>query len=220
MIGSHSNTARVNLNLPFARLPAGCRTRKRLRTWAGNAVKAFKPWVMEITERLDRTWERNPNFDQGQHSKKRWEIERQLAADLETWERRRHYIVFNHVPGLVRFRAKGVLGPLRHVLAAGDWWKPRADVDECTGEVKETLYLPEDTRSAAGLVHWCITKMESFYGQAVARRKTTTPPSKPRGATTPPAQAQLAFTDSEERSAFFDVLRKLSRAGPDPPAMR
>ena len=186
----------------------------RLTRWADNALKQIRPRMMDLPGRVARAWTRNPNFDEGQHSKKRWDIERQLAADVATWERRRHYVVFNHVPGLVRFRAQGVLGPLRRVLAAGDWWKPRADVDETTGLVATRVWLPESTWSAAGLVRWGIAKMESFYGQAVTRGRTTTPHSKPDRASTPPDRQQRAFTDETERFAFFDLVRELSLPPP------
>lgn len=214
MIGSHSNTARVNPFLPFARLPFGSRTRKRLGRWADNALRQIKPWTMDLPARIARTWKRNPGFTTGEYSRDRWSHERQLAGHVQTWQRRRHYAAVYFLPWLVRRQAQAILGPLRRVMASGDWWQPRAYTDPETGYTTVKPYLPEDARSAAGLVHWSITKLEAIYSKALPGRRRTTPHSTAKQGFTPSEEAQGAFRDQEEAAGFFTFIRSLDRAGP------
>lgn len=174
----------------------------------------MQPWTMDLAARINRTWSRNPNFTTGEYSLDRYRNEDRLADHARTWHLRRHYVVFNHLPWLVRCRATAILGPLRRVMAAGDWWKPRAHTDPETGYTTVKPYLPEDARSAAGLLHWSITKLEAIYRQALPGRRTTTPRSQPKGTATASEEAQGAFRDQEEAAGFFALLRELDRAGP------
>jgi len=58
--------------------------------------------------------------------------------------------------GRLRASYEAVIAQVHRLLDSGDWWKPRQLVDTETGEVRETVYLPEDTWSAQTALHWCV----------------------------------------------------------------
>ena len=49
--------------------------------WVTRALLTMTPWTWSLGARLGRTWHRNPNHDQGQHSKERGAREGQRGLD-------------------------------------------------------------------------------------------------------------------------------------------
>jgi len=172
----YSTAAPSNNPVPLFQLLAQARvTRKHLPDWVTRALAGIEPWVWELGPRLARTWARNPHHDQGQHSKERGAREAQLARDVARLHRTRDFIDCQRHRWRERRSYMVVLGEVRRLLAAGDWWKPRRHVDRKTGEVEETLYLPEDTWSAQTALRWCVALLDRLLA-ALPRvtEKTTT----------------------------------------------
>lgn len=168
---------------PFALLPYRPRARKELGEWVTRALATMKPWQWSLGARLGRTWHRNPHHDAGQHSKERRDRERQLAGDLARLTATQHYRACARLPYRFRCSYEAVITEVHRLLAAGAWCQPRSYVDRTTGEIKVTLYLPEDTWSAQGALAWCVAILDRLAAALPRMTERLTPRYKP-GATT------------------------------------
>lgn len=136
------------------------RKRKHLAEEVTRALLAVKPWTWGLGLRLARAWNTWRGGTAGAHAKERGAREARLAANLHLLKHRRGYTALaESAPGRARFQARAVVEQLRR-LTAGEWGKPREYVEEHTGEVKQTIYLPEDTWGAAHLLDWCVSFLE------------------------------------------------------------
>lgn len=168
---------------PLFQLVAQARvTRKHLGAWVTRGLAGIKPWTWDLGPRLGRTWHRNPNHDGGQHSKERGEREAALRADVARLHRTRDFIECQRLPWNLRASYLAVMGEVSRLRAGGDWWKPRAWTDRATGEVGETLYLPEDTWSAQTALAWCVALLDRLLAALPRVTEKVTPRYRP-GAT-------------------------------------
>jgi hypothetical protein len=180
---AYRNSPAVNKSSePFALLPYRPRARKDLGEWITRALATVKPWRWSLGARLGRSWHRNPNHDQGQHSKERGAREHELARDLARLEATGHFRACARLPYRFRCSYETVIGEAHRLLAAGDWWKPGRYVDRSTGEMKTTLYLPEDTWSAQGALAWCVALLDRLAAALPRMTEGLTPQYRP-GAT-------------------------------------
>src|SRR6266436_1336616 len=157
------------------------RTRGDLDAWVTRALASCKPWTWPLAARLARTWDHNPNHQSGAHAKERGAREAQLRDDLATHARLRGGHAATRLPGALGRRAAAVLHQVARLIEGGDWWKPWRRVDRTTGEVIETLYLPEDTWSAQTALAWCIERLDILVRAAGGMTEKATPRSKPSG---------------------------------------
>lgn len=208
---AYPTAAPVNKPVPLFELLAQARvTRKHLDVWVTRALAGIAPWVWELGPRLGRTWGRNPNHGQGEHSKERGEREAQLARDVARLHRTRDFIECQRLPWRWRRSYMEVLGEVRRLLAGGDWWKPRRYVIRSTGEVRETLYLPEDTWSAQTALSWCVALLDRLLASLPRVTEKMTPRYKP-GATT------TGFFRGRNSSEDLEWLAERRRRWVDPP---
>lgn len=184
-------------------------TRKHLPVWVTRALAGIRPWTWGLAARLARTWKHNPNHGGYAHSKERGEREAQLRADVAELHRTRYFIACQRHRWKERAAYLAVIEEVRRLLAGGDWWKPRRHVLRATGEVIETLYLPEDTWSAQTALHWCVAFLGRLLASAPRVTEETTPRYKPRGATTGPERRR---DGSEEWKAL--LARGYARGAP------
>ncbi len=153
------------------------RTKGDLPAWVTHALAGVKPWTWDLRARLGRTWERNPNHDSGAHARERRAREERARANLKRLPKITGVLAAQRLPGALGLRARAVLHELRRLIDDGDWWKARSYEDRRTGEVKETLYLPEDTWSAETALDWCLTRLLRLVGAARGMTEKVTPRS-------------------------------------------
>jgi hypothetical protein len=178
---AYRNTPPVNNPVqPFELTPFQPRQRKDLNGWVTRALATVKPWQWDIRRRLARVWDRNPNHDQGQHSKERQAREERLRGNLKMFERIKGGMLATRLPGRLHASALAVSHQVSRLLHGGDWWQARRLVNHATGEVVETIYLPEDTWSAEAAFDWCVSMLARLVSAAWGMTEKTTPRYKPR----------------------------------------
>jgi len=175
------------------------RTKGDLDAWVTRALCAILPWQVDLRARLARAWRWHDKDGPHPHAAERWARERQLAADLAAHARLKGGHAAHRLPGTWGLRSKAVLHQLARLIEGGDWWKARPLIDRATGEVRETLYLPEDTWSAATALHWCIERLGILCRAAGGMTEKVTPPSSRR-----------------EPVTYSDTRTTASRDGDDP----
>jgi len=111
-----------------------------------------------------------------------------------------------------------VLHQVARLIEGGDWWKPRTYVDRATGEVKETLYLPEDTWSAQTALHWCIERLGILARAAAGMTERVTPPSSRREPVTSTAKWKEASRSGITEADLARLREKYGGAQPELPA--
>ncbi len=216
---AYTETAPVNKPaVSFALTPYHPREAKHLGPWVTRALAAIKPWRWDLRARLGRTWARNPNHESGAHSKERGDRERQCARDLERLKQTAHFIdCARHSPRL-RASYLAVIDQAHRLLDAGDWWKPRRHVDRTTGEVRETLYLPEDTWSAQTALAWCVAFLVRLLAAVPRVTERVTPRYNPNRAAKGSGGWKEASKEWDARAAFGLLAEKYGGAQPDLPA--
>lgn len=149
-----------NQPVHFELTPVRGRKRKHLAEEVTRVLASIRPWTWPLARRLARTWNTWRGGEAGAHAKLRGHHEARLRSNLDLARRRNWWCTLAEgAPGVHRFQARAVVLQARR-LAALDWCKPRAYVVPETGEVRETLYLPEDTWGAEHLLDWCIAFLE------------------------------------------------------------
>ena len=189
-----------------------------LDAWVTLALAAVLPWVWTLTARLARTWKRNPNYESGAHAKERRGREDELRRDLNTWRNMKNAHKALRLPGAYGLRAKAVLHQLTRLIEGGDWWQPRQLVNRATGEITETLYLPEDTWSAQTALHWCIARLGILARAAGGMTEKVTPPSSRREPLTSSERRKDGSEGWDARAAFAALAEKVARGQPELPA--
>jgi len=210
MQGYRRDTAESKPTPLFELLAQARVTRKHLDVWVTRALAGIKPWVWELGPRLGITWSRNGNHDQGQHSKERGEREAQLARDVARLHRTRYFIACQAHKWRERASYLAVVGEAQRLLAAGNWWKPRRLVDRQTGEVRETVYLPEDTWSAQTALAWCVALLDRLLAALPRVTEKPTPRYRPGAPTT-------GFFRGRNGSEELKWLEEKRRRWVDPP---
>lgn len=204
--------------VPFALTPDQARERKHLDDWTTRALAAIKPWLRDLRTRLARAWTRNGHHGTLAHCKERGDIERQLAGDLDRLRGTSHFIdCARHSPRL-RASYMTLIDTVHRLQEGGDWWKPRTYVDRETGEVVETLYLPEDTWSAAGALHYCVAFLVRLLAAVPRTTERRTPRYNPREAAKDSGGRMAASRDWDARAAFGLLAKKYGGPQPDLPA--
>jgi hypothetical protein len=165
---------------PFTLQHQQPRTKGDLNAWVTRALANIRPWQWDLHARLARTWRRNGNHQNGAHSKERRDREDELRQDLREHARLRGGMAAHRLPGALALRARAVLHQVERLIEGGDWYMPRRYVDQATGQVKETIYLPEDTWSAQSALHWCIGRLGVLVRAAWGMTEKVTPPSSRR----------------------------------------
>jgi len=174
------------------------RTRGDLDAWTTRALASVKPWTWPLAARLARAWDQHGKPGPHPHSIERWARERELRRDLDAHARLKGGHAAHRLPGTWGLRAKAVLHQVARLIEGGDWWKPRRLVDRRTGEVRETLYLPEDTWSAQTALHWCIERLGILCRAAGGMTEKATPPSSRREPQTSGRRSTAAVSDGDE----------------------
>jgi len=173
---AYTNEPAVNKSRqPFALLPYQPPRRKRLSDSVTSALAALLPWTWSLGARLGRSWHRNPNHDAGQHSKERRGREEQLAADLAQLRATGNFRACARLPYRYRCSFEAVMVEVQRLLGAGTWCQPRTYVDRATGEIKTTLYLPEDTWAAQGALAWCVAFLARLLAALPRMTEALTP---------------------------------------------
>ena len=150
------------------------RVRKNVEMWVTRGLVKIKPWQRDLRLRLARTWGRNRWKQQDHpHSDERWERERRLEANLKGG------MLATRLPRELQPRVGKVLHSISRLINGGDWWQPRRVVDQRTGEVIETTYLPEDTWSAEAAFNWCVLMLARLVAAAWGVTEKVTPRSSP-----------------------------------------
>jgi hypothetical protein len=171
----------------FELTPYNPRHRKHLAEWVTNALAGILPWSWSLGARLGRTWHRNKGgFVNGVHSQERRIREDQCKAHVALLERRNWYRRCEQLPAPHRQAFRAVLLQARRLITDGEWWKERSYVDPATGEVKQTVYLPEDTWSPQTALAWCVSFLERFHAAARGMAEGVTPAYRPRETETGP----------------------------------
>ena len=203
---------------PFTLTSEQPREEKHLVPWVTRALAAIKPWRWDLRARLGRTWGRNPNHESGAHSKERGDRERQCARDLERLKQTAHFIdCARHSPRL-RASYLAVIDQAHRLLDAGDWWKLRPHVDRTTGEVRETLYLPEDTWSAQTALAWCVAFLVRLLAAVPRVTERVTPRYNPERAAKGSGGRMAASSDLEFAARLARLREKYGGPQPDLPA--
>ncbi len=213
------NTPAESKPAPFTLSPFQSKEHKHLAEWVTNALAGILPWRWDLGRRLGRTWWRNRGgYDQGQHSKERRAREARCAANVAFLERRHWYRACEDLPQRYKLSARALLLQARRLITDGDWWKPRSYVDPSTGEVKQTVYLPEDTWSAEAALDYCVTFLERRYASARGMAERVTPPYYRREAQTGERRGPTALKDSEWLAAMARAGAKVLGQQPELPA--
>jgi hypothetical protein len=164
----------------FELRPFQPRTRKHLDEWVTRALAGIKVWTWGLGARIGRTWDRNVGgYVNGKHSKERHAREAQCARDVALIERRLWYRRCEQLPGSDRYRFRAALLATRRLLSGTDWWQPRRRVNTATGEVTETVYLPEDTWSAQTALAYCVAVLERLHAAVRGMAERVTPRYRP-----------------------------------------
>jgi hypothetical protein len=215
-----STPARSNPVEPFTLTPFRPRVRKVLDEWVSRALAQIKPWRWDLRARLARTWTRNPNHTQGAHTEERYRRERQLRADLAWFHRSRRFDLVGRLPFRLRQSYASTVHQVER-LVAGTWWEERAYVERRTGEVKATIYLPEDTWSAQYALNWCVDLLARLLA-AVAGAVTdkTTPRYQPSEGRRGFGGGRGGSEEWDARLAFAQLAEKYGGAQPELPATR
>ncbi len=190
-----------------------------LDAWVSRALAGILPWQVDLRARLARAWRWHEKDGPHPHSDERWARERALARDLATWRRMKNADRALRLPGTWGLRAKAVLHQLTRLIENGDWWEPRRHVDRRTGEVTETLYLPEDTWSAQTVLHWCIERLGILSRAAGGMTEKVTPPSSRREPVTSFRRSTAAVNDEKWAPDPTPPWLRPPRAQPELPAM-
>jgi len=194
------------------------RTAGDLDGWVTRALGAVKPWTWTLRARLARTWKRNPHYESGAHAIERRAREDELRRDLDQHARLKGGHAAHRLPGALGLRAKAVLHQLARLIEGGEWWKPRQLVNRATGEVSETLYLPEDTWSAQTAFHWCIERLGILCRAASGMTERVTPRSSRREPVTSSEQRKAAPRDGDEPWKRPPPWERRGREQPELPA--
>lgn len=194
------------------------RSKGDLDQWVTCALGGIKPWVWPLAKRLARAWSQHGKPGPHPHSIERWARERELAADLKAHARLKGGAAAHRLPGHLGLRAKAVLHQLARLIEGGDWWKPRPFMDRATGELKETLYLPEDTWSAQTALHWCIERLGILARAALGMTEKVTPPSSRGQPPTPTARWKEASRVGITEADLARIREKYGGAQPELPA--
>lgn len=202
----------------FTLHPQQPRTKGDLDAWVTRALGAIAPWTWPLAARLARTWARNPNHQSGAHAKERHAREDALRRDLAAHARLKGGHLAHRLPGALGLRAKAVLHQIARLIEGGDWWKPRRLVDRRTGEIRETLYLPEDTWSAQTALAWCIERLGILCRAAGGMTEKATPPSSRREPVTSGRRSTAAVNDEEWAAWLAQRREKYGGAQPELPA--
>lgn len=164
---------------PFQLTPFQPRQRKDLNGWVTRALAQIKPWKWDLRRRLARVWKDNPNHDEGQHSKERQAREERLRGNLKLFERIKGGLLATRLPGRLHVSALAVSHQVSRLLHGGDWWQTRELVNHATGELVETIYLPEDTWSAEAAFDWSVSMLARLVAAAWGMTEKTTPRYRP-----------------------------------------
>jgi hypothetical protein len=182
----------------FTLHPQQPRTTGDLDAWVTRALASVKPWRWSLAARLARAWDQHGRPGPHPHSIERWGRESDLKADLDQYARLKGGHAAHRLPGALGLRAKAVLHQLARLIEGGDWWKPRSLVDRATGEVRQTLYLPEDTWSAQTALAWCIERLTILCRAAVGMTEKPTPRSSRQEPVTSSERRKEASRDGDE----------------------
>lgn len=216
---AYPNTPAVNNPaVPFELTPFQPRQRKDLNGWVTRALATMKPWQWDIRQRLARVWDRNPNHDQGQHSKERQAREERLRSNLAHFTRIKGGMLATRLPGRLHASALAVSHQTSRLLHGGDWWQPRQIVNHTTGEVVETIYLPEDTWSAEAALDWCVSMLARLVAAAWGMTEKTTPRYRPDSPGHTSSGGKTALKEWDARSAFASLAERLARGQPELPS--
>lgn len=193
-------------------------TRKHLDQWVTRALAAITPWTWSLTARLARTWKRNTNHADYRHSKERGAREAELAQDVAELHRTRYFVDCQRLPWNLRASYIAVVDQVRRLLDGGDWWKPRQYRDHDTGELTETVYLPEDTWSAQTALHWCVALLRRLRACISRVTEKPTPRYRPGETATGSIRGRTAPSVEEVRGFLAEVARRRAAAHPELPA--
>lgn len=194
------------------------RTSGDLDAWVTRALAGMKPWVVDLRARLARAWAWHTKETPHPHSKERQRREDQLRRDLAEHARLKGGVMAQRLPGGLGRRATAVLHQVARLLHEPTWYSPRAYVDQRTGEVKETIYLPEDTWSAQTALHWCIERLRVLVRAAWGMTEKVTPASSRREPPKLSGGRKEAFTVEAARAWVASKVEKYGGAQPDLPA--
>ena len=216
---AYTETAPVNKPaVPFALTPCQAREKKHLDDWCTRALAGIKPWLRDLRTRLARAWTRNGHHGTLAHCKERGDLERQLAGDLDRLKGTHHFIdCARHSPRL-RASYMALIDTVHRLQEGGDWWKPRTYVDRETGEVVETLYLPEDTWSAAGALHYCVAFLVRLLAALPCTTERRTPRYNPERTAKGSGGRKEASSDEEFAARLARLREKYGGPQPDLPA--
>jgi hypothetical protein len=194
------------------------RTTGDYSAWITRALANVLPWRVGLAARIARAWRWHDKQGPHPHSDERWARERELAADLKLHARMKGGQAAHRLPGALGLRAKAVLHGLARLINDGDWWKPRTLVDRKTGEVRETLYLPEDTWSAQTAFHWGIERLAILARAAGGMTEKVTPPSSRKEPSTPSGGWKAASRSWDQAVEAARLREKYGGVQPELPA--
>jgi hypothetical protein len=157
-------------------------TKLHLVDWVTRALAGIEPWTWTLGARLGRTWHRNRWQGHHPHSVERGHREAQLARDTARVYRTRRFEECRRLDYRRRCQAEALIAAVKRLLDGQEWWKPRRHVNRATGEVIETVYLPENTWSAQTALAWCVAHLEPLLAAVPRVTEKMTPRYKP-GAT-------------------------------------
>jgi len=201
---------KINPMLVLQLIPDRRVTKKHLRDWVLRGLSDIQPRTVGILARLRRVWHRNTNFDHGGHSRERGAHEAKLRADVGRLTKTRHYVACQRLPYRQRAAYLTLISAVHQLQAAGDWWKEWDYVDPHTRQRKKTLYLPEDTWSAATALHWCVAKLDRLLAAVGWATDNSTPQYTAARSTTGPERRR----DGPEEMEWH---RRAMRRWVDPP---
>lgn len=194
-------------------------THKRLTEWTTRALATIRPWRWTLRARLDRTWHKNPGgYVNGAHSNERGARETRCKANVALLAQRDWYRACENLPLRYKLSARALVLTARRLITAGDWCKPRSYVDRATGEVTQTVYLPEDTWSAETALDYCVSFLERLYASARGMAEWVTPRYKPRETQTVERKAPTALKDDAWLAALARAREKSLAGQPSLPA--
>lgn len=199
----------------FELTPFHPRCRKNLWEWTARALAGIKPWRWSLRARLGRTWQRNQGgYVNGAHANERREREARCKDNVALLDRRRWYALCEQLPYRERLAARALTLAARRLISGGDWWKPRTLTNRSTGEVTQTVYLPEDTWSAETALDYCVSFLERLYAGARCMAERVTPRYRPGETMTVERRRPSALRD--ELDALLERVGRKFGAGGQP----
>lgn len=203
----------------FELTPFQPRSHEHLRDWCTRGLAGIKPWLRGLQARMRRVWDHNQGgYVNGVHSTERGHRETRCRANVAMLERRQWYRACEELPLRYKLSARSLVLTARRLVTAGDWWKPRSYVDPWTGEIKQTVYLPEDTWSAETCLDYCVSFLERLYASARGMAERVTPHYKPHEAQTVERRVPSALKDDPVLSAIIARAGRAVGWQPDLPS--